>query len=80
MRGMLFGERLLVENLARLLGAGTLVTLGVVLVLGYGRKLERNGRSFSKKRLFLLKMVGGLAFGKMFGVARRRCAICSPPV
>ena len=38
MRGTLFGERLSAVNLVRLLEAGTPATLGVVLVLVYGRK------------------------------------------
>ena len=38
MRGHLSGERLFAVNLVRLLEIGTPTTLGVVLVLVYGRK------------------------------------------
>ena len=48
MRGMPYRERLLVANLMRLLGASTVATLGVVLVLVYGRKSGKNDLSFFK--------------------------------
>ena len=48
MRGTPSGERLSIVNSVRLLEVGTLVILGVVLVLVYGRKLEKNDMSFSK--------------------------------
>ena len=41
MRGMPYRERLLVANLMRLLGASTVATLGVVLVLVYEGNQER---------------------------------------
>ena len=50
MKGSHSGERLLAACLERLLKAGTLATSGVVLVLGYGRKLGKNDLSFSKMR------------------------------
>ena len=48
MRGTPFGERLCIVNSVRLVDVGTLATLGVVLMLVYGRKLGKNDMSFSK--------------------------------
>ena len=48
MRGTLFGERLFVVKLVKLLDVGTLGTLGVVLGLAYGMKSGKNDMSFSK--------------------------------
>ena len=50
MKGTLYGERLSAINLVRLLEAGTIATLGEVLVLVYERKLGKNNLSFSKAR------------------------------
>ena len=52
---------------------GILVISEVVMGLVYGRKLGKNDPVFSKMRSYLLGMVGGSIFGKMFGVVRRPC-------
>ena len=54
MRGTPFGEESSIENFVRILGVGILATLGVVLVLGYGRNLERI-TFLSSKYGFLLR-------------------------
>ena len=48
MRETLSGERLSATNLVRLLVAGTPTTSGADLGLVYGRKLGKNGFSFSR--------------------------------
>ena len=54
------------------LGNGVLGTLMGVLGLVCGRKSKKNGPSYSKIPISSLGMGEGLAFGRMFGVARRR--------
>ena len=46
----LYGERLFVVNLVKLLEVGTPAISGEVLGLVYGRKLGNNGLSFSTMR------------------------------
>ena len=65
------GGKLLAVNLASLLMVGILVISEVVMGLVYGRKLGKNSPVFSKMRSYLLGMVGGSIFGKMFSVVRR---------
>ena len=53
MRGTPSGEKLSIASLVSILGAGILETLGVAMVLGYGKKSGNNGLSFSKMWLLL---------------------------
>ena len=72
MRGILSGERLLVVSSVKNMGVGVLVISMGVLGLVCGRKSEKNDPSLSKIPLLPLGMGEGLAFGRMFGVVRRR--------
>ena len=63
---------ILTLSLAKTMGVGVLVTLMGVLGLVCGRKSEKNGPSLSKIPILLLGMGKGLAFGRMYGVVRRR--------
>ena len=65
---MLYGGRLSAVNLVSPLGAGTLVTLEVVMGLVYGKKSEKIGLFFSRTRPLFLGMEGGSISRAMFGV------------
>ena len=53
--------------------SGNILAISVVVLgLDCGRKSEKNGPSLSKIPLLPLEMGEGLAFGRMFGVVRRR--------
>ena len=59
MRGILYGGWSSAVNLALLLGVGARVTSGVAMALGYGKRLEKNGRSSFRMQPFMLATTGG---------------------
>ena len=73
MKGMLFGGMLIAGSLDFFLGGGgvgVLVLFGLLMVVGSGRWLERNGRLPPHTRSFLWEMAEGYTSERMFGVTR----------
>ena len=64
MRGIPSRERLPVVSLVKLLEVCTLGTLGVVLLLAYGRKSGKNDRFFFQNACFCIGVGRRVSFGK----------------
>ena len=78
MKGMLSGGMLLAGSFERIGGASVLMLFEVLMVVGYGRRSERNGRLSPHMRAFLWGMAEGYASRRMFGVVRWLYAKLSP--
>ena len=79
MKGIPYGEMSFYESLGRKEVVGALLIQGMLMVLGFGMRLERNGILSLLVLLSLWGMEGDFAFGRMLGVGKRPFPAHTPP-